>query len=154
MQYTEINNIQTHKTDINHTVGLEAILCHGGTCNRWVFRHFKHAFFLTWKARLVLCPHLVVPDFLHTSSQRTDALYSSHYNDVIRRTLAFQLTGVCICGSTVFRCRSKKTSKLRVTGLCAGNSRVTSVFPALKASNAENISIWWRHHHGRGALWQ
>ena len=29
-------------------------------------------------------------------------------------------------------------------------SRVTSVFPSLKASNAENISIWWRHHHGWG----
>ena len=42
--------------------------------------------------------------------------------------------------------RSKKTSKLRVTGLCAGNSPVTGEFPAQMASNAENISIWWRHH--------
>ena len=39
-----------------------------------------------------------------------------------------------------------KTSKLRVTGLCAGNSPVTDEFPAQKASNAENVSIWWRHH--------
>ena len=46
----------------------------------------------------------------------------------------------------VFRCRSKKTSKLRVTGLCAGNSPVTGEFPAQMASNAENVSIWWRHH--------
>ena len=45
-----------------------------------------------------------------------------------------------------FRRRSKKTSKPRVTGLCAGNSPVTSEFPAQTASNAENISIWWRHH--------
>ena len=29
-----------------------------------------------------------------------------------------------------FRPKSKKTSKLRVTSLCAGNSRVTSEFPA------------------------
>ena len=42
--------------------------------------------------------------------------------------------------------RSKKTSKLRVTGLCAGNSPVTGEFPAQMASNAENVSIWWRHH--------
>ena len=84
-----------------------------------------------------MCSPLLVPDFLYTSSQITDALYSSHYNDVIMRTLAFQLTGVSICGSTVVRRRSKKTSKLRVTGLCAGNSPVTSVFPALKASNGE-----------------
>ena len=46
----------------------------------------------------------------------------------------------------LFRCRSKKTSKYRVTGLCAGNSLVTSEFPAQMASNAENVSIQWRHH--------
>ena len=37
------------------------------------------------------------------------------------------------------------SSKLRVTGLCAGNSPVTGEFPALMASNAENVSIWWRN---------
>ena len=37
----------------------------------------------------------------------------------------------------LFRCRSKKTSKLRVTGLCAGNSPVTGEFPTQMASNAE-----------------
>ena len=41
---------------------------------------------------------------------------------------------------------SKKTSKLRVTGLCVGNSPGTGEFPAQMASNAENVSIWWRHH--------
>ena len=46
----------------------------------------------------------------------------------------------------LFRHRSKKTSKLRVTGLCAGNSSVTGEFPAQMARNAENISIWWRHY--------
>ena len=47
------------------------------------------------------------------------------------------------------RRRSKKTSKLRVTGLCAGNSPMTGVFPAQRASNAENVSIW-RCLHGLG----
>ena len=42
--------------------------------------------------------------------------------------------------------RSKKTQKLRVTGFCAGNSPETADFPAQMASNAENVSIWWRHH--------
>ena len=45
-----------------------------------------------------------------------------------------------------FRHRSKKTSKLRVTGRCEGNSPVTGAFPAQRASDAENVSIWWRHH--------
>ena len=46
----------------------------------------------------------------------------------------------------LFRHRSKKTSKLRVTGLCAGNSPEAGEFPTQRASNAENVSIWWRHH--------
>ena len=46
----------------------------------------------------------------------------------------------------LFRHRSRKTSKLRVTGLCAGNSPGAGEFPAQMASNAENVSIWWRHH--------
>ena len=46
----------------------------------------------------------------------------------------------------LFRRESKKISKLRVTGLCAGNSPETGKFPAQMASNGENVSIWWRHH--------
>ena len=42
--------------------------------------------------------------------------------------------------------RLKKTEKLRVTGLCAGNSPVTVEFPAQRTSYAKNVSIWWRHH--------
>ena len=45
----------------------------------------------------------------------------------------------------LFRRRLKKTSKLRATGLCAGNSPGTGEFPAQRANNAENVSIWWRH---------
>ena len=48
--------------------------------------------------------------------------------------------------SRLFGCWSTKTSKLRVTGLCAGNSPWTGEFPAQMASYAENVSIWWRHH--------
>ena len=46
----------------------------------------------------------------------------------------------------LFRRRSKKTSKLHVTGRCAGNSPGTGEFPSQRASNAENVSILWRHH--------
>ena len=44
------------------------------------------------------------------------------------------------------RPQSKKTSKLRVTGVCEGNSPVPGEFPAQRVSNAENVSISWRHH--------
>ena len=45
----------------------------------------------------------------------------------------------------LFRRRSKKTPKLRVTGLCEGNPPVTGGFSSQRTSNAENVSIWWRH---------
>ena len=45
-----------------------------------------------------------------------------------------------------FRHRSRKTSKLCVTGLCEGNSPVTGEFPTQRTNDAENVSIWWRHH--------
>ena len=41
--------------------------------------------------------------------------------------------------------RPKKTPKLRVTGLCEGDTPVTVGFPSQKASIAENVSIWWCH---------
>ena len=46
----------------------------------------------------------------------------------------------------LFRGRSKKASKLRLTGLCEGNSPVTDEFPVQRASNAEKVSIWCRHY--------
>ena len=46
----------------------------------------------------------------------------------------------------LFKHISKKTSKLRVTGLCEGNLPVTGEVPAQMACNAQNVSIWWRHH--------
>ena len=69
-----------------------------------------------------------------------------HDSDVMMGTMASQITSLTIVYSTFIRRRSKKTSKFHVTGLCEGNSLMTGEFPAQKASNAENVSIWWRHH--------
>ena len=41
-------------------------------------------------------------------------------------------------------------SNFRVTGLCAGNS---PVIPTQRASYAENVSIWWRHHEIRSFMY-
>ena len=43
--------------------------------------------------------------------------------------------------SRLSRRKSKKRSKLRVTGFCEGNSPVIGEFPARRTSNAENVSI-------------
>ena len=70
-----------------------------------------------------------------------------YYSDVIMGAMASQITSLTVVCSTV--CSGgdkKKTSKLRVTGLCAGSSPVTCKFPTQMGSYAENVSIWWRHH--------
>ena len=57
-------------------------------------------------------------------------------------TIASQITGLTIVYSTVYwDADQRKTSKLRVTGLCAGNSPGTGEFPAQMASYAENVAI-------------
>ena len=58
----------------------------------------------------------------------------------------------------LFRRRSKKTSNLRVTGLCGAHSPVTGEIPAQWASYEENVSIPWRYHgiwlHVTFLLWE
>ena len=68
-------------------------------------------------------------------SPRNDQMNQSdfpNFNDLINNTRTVQLTPM----EFIMR-RSKKPSKLRVTGLCEA---------AQKVSYAENVSIWWRHN--------
>ena len=53
----------------------------------------------------------------------------------------------------LFRHRSKNISKLRITGPYAANPPVTDEFLAQMARNAENVSIWWRHHEKQTNLY-
>ena len=70
-----------------------------------------------------------------------------HHNGVIMRAMASEITSLATVYSTVYsRRRYKKIPKLRVSGLCEGNSLVTGEFPAQRSSDVENVSIWWRHH--------
>ena len=98
-----------------------------------------------------------------------------HFDDVIMAAMASQITSLTIVYSTVYSGADQRKYQrsaslrlfpflyapfvrlymyrrldrgpvLRVTGLCAGNPPGTSEFPAQMASNAENVSICWRHH--------
>ena len=98
--------------------------------------------------------------------------HTLHYYDVIMGAMASQITSLTIIYSTVYsRRRTKKTSKLRVTGLCVGNSPVTGEFrrtkgqwrgkcfhlmmsswidndriPSQMASNVELVSMSWSNY--------
>ena len=72
----------------------------------------------------------------------------NHYSDVIMSRMASQITSISIVYSAVCSGEDRSNIKYpcRVTALCEGNSPETGKFPAHRASNAENYSIWWRHH--------
>ena len=56
--------------------------------------------------------------------------------------MASQITSLTSVYSFVYSgADQSKHKKIRVTGLCVGIE-----FSAQMAGNAENVSIWWRHH--------
>ena len=70
-----------------------------------------------------------------------------HYSEVIMSTMASQITGLSIVYSTVCsgadqRKHQSSASLTFVRGEFTGDRW----FPAQRASNAEDVSIWWRHH--------
>ena len=86
--------------------------------------------------------HRIMEAICATSHRGTLQWRQNEYDGVSNhRRLGCLLNHFC-------RRRSKETSKLRVTGLCEGNSPVTGEFPAQRVSNAELWCFhWWRHHH-------
>ena len=97
-----------------------------------------------------------IDEFNGTEKNTSKHLFQVHPpNDCVADTLRWRHNGRdsvsnhqshhCLL-NRLFRRRWKKASKFRVTGLCAMNSPGTGEFPAQMTSNAENGSIWWRHH--------
>ena len=73
-----------------------------------------------------------------------------YYSDVTMSAMEFQITSSTIIYSTVYPDTDQRKHQSSVSlAFVWGNSPVTGEFPAQRASNAENVSIWWRHH----ALW-
>ena len=113
--------------------------------------HFKIAFLLDDNA------HIILRSIVSRKTSRCSNLEitSGHCCDVIMGAIASLITSLTSVYSTVHSGADKKqTSKLRVTGLCAGSSPETGEFPAQMVSNAENLSISWRHHVPRSEGFQ
>ena len=71
----------------------------------------------------------------------------AHCNDVIRNTMTSQITSLPIVYSSVYSgADQRKQHSCASLAFVRGNSPVTGAFPSQRASNAENVSIWWRHH--------
>ena len=77
-------------------------------------------------------------------TQTVDALWSLKWRHKERDGVSNHRRLDCLF-SRLLKRRSKKTSKAP-RHLCEGNPPVTGGFPSQRARNAENVSIWWRHH--------
>ena len=86
----------------------------------------------------------------HRKGMRNDSIHVSrsfHYNDVIMSTMTYQVTSLTNVYSTVFLgANQRKYQSSALLAFGGGYSPVAGEFPAQRANNAENVSIWWRHH--------
>ena len=105
-------------------------------------RQFDHLFNSSIGLIIKKTSKLCIPDIWEGTPPMTDI----HYSDVIMCAIAPKMTSLTIVYSIVYSGADQRNIKLRATGLCAGNSPVTGEFPTQMASNAENASIWSRHH--------
>ena len=90
----------------------------------WIFRSTTFELLSAWHYNLI------------------SGIMRPHYSEVILGAIASQITSLTIVYSIVYsRHRSKKTSKLRVTGLCTGKSIETGEFPAQMVSKVEKVPM-------------
>ena len=118
----------------------------GLVCRKQVSRPWTCNYLPQYLWELINCPRPWYLLLAHKSSyQSFVCLFSLRWRHNDHAGVSNHQPNGCLLNH-LFRRKSKKTSKLRVTGLCAGNSPGTGEFPAQMASYAENFSIWWRHH--------
>ena len=69
-----------------------------------------------------------------------------HYDDVRMGATASQITSLTIVYQPFIQTQIKENIKARRHWPLCGEFTGTGEFPAQRASYAENVSIWWRHH--------
>ena len=88
-----------------------------------------------------LCDHY--PFFSHdTTALSWHVQKVCHYGDVIMGTIGYQITSLTIVDSTIYSDADKKKKHQSSASL----GFVWGIHRGQMASNAENVSIWWRHH--------
>ena len=81
-----------------------------------------------------------------TGTSKALGIECSRYNDIIMSAMASQITGVSIVCSTV--CSGADQRKHQSSASLAfvrGIHQWPVAFPAQRTSNADIVSIWWRH---------
>ena len=68
-----------------------------------------------------------------------------HYSDVIMIEMAFQITSLTIVCSTVYSGADQRKHQSSVSLALWGEFTGDRWIPLTRPSNAESVSIWWRH---------
>ena len=79
----------------------------------------------------------VIKPNVHFDFSAHESVDKNHYSDVIM--------GAIVNSTVYWREDQRKHHSSASLALVRGNSLVTGEFPAQRASNAGNVSIWWRH---------
>ena len=82
-----------------------------------------------------------IPDWLH----QLTILKIHHYSDVIMGAMTSQITSLANVYSTVYSGADQRKHKAPHHWPLCGE--FTGEFPTQMDSNAENVSVWWRHHN-------
>ena len=112
------------------------VMTRKGFSHYWPFEDFPHR---------GKCGALVFSLMLSRTSCWTSSHCNSvvHYDDVVMGTMASQITSLMIVYSTVYSTADqRKHQSSALLAFFAGNSPWTGEFPAQRASNAENVSIY------------
>ena len=80
-----------------------------------------------------------VIDMLHNIYFQCTCM-TKHYSDMI--VMASQISGKSI----TCLCFQQDNTQVRIAAFCDGNSSVTGGLPSQRVSNAERVSMSWRHH--------
>ena len=130
------------------------------TSSRWLWRHcsdfVQRAHLCLSRTAVVSCTNICSIDFVRIwvkakrNKPRISITFAKslmlHYNDVIMSVVASQITSASIVCSTVGSGGDQENINApRHWPLCTEYTGDRWI-PAHKASNAENVSIWWRHH--------
>ena len=93
--------------------------------------------------------------FCIRNDRLTNILLGYHYSDVMWTRWRLKSPASRLFVQPFVQAQIKENIKAPRHWLCEENPPVTIGFPSQRDSNAENISIWWRHHiYWRGAnIW-
>ena len=69
-----------------------------------------------------------------------------HYIDVIMTTVAYQITSFTVVYSTIYWDADQRKHQSSASLAFVWGIHRSGEFLAQRASYAENVSIWWRHH--------